>query len=635
MQTASRHVRFGVFELDTQSRELRKNGLKLHFAEQPFQILHLLIERAPSVVTREELREKLWSDDTFVDFDHGLNAAIKRLREALCDSADHPRYIETLPRRGYRFICPLDCEELDPNRVAPTKDRHVIPIRRPPPWWLYLMLLAVGAAVILVGQKLYRGLARPRPGLIRSIAVLPFDCLYETQSKDYFCESVTDALIGELGRIRSLRVISRHSVMQYKGTTKPIPQIAKELKVDAILEGTGVRDGNYVRISVQLIRGDPEEHLWARSYQRELKDILMLQSELTRAIANEINLQLTPDELSRVTRRSTVNPAAYDAYLQGLYRLNRWDVPMEEAIQYFQQAIDTDPTYAPAYVGLAEAYMMMPLLASMSPKEAIPRAEEALAAAMALDPDEADAYRIIGRIRTYHFDWVGAEESYKHAIELNPSSARLHAVYGWYLTWVGRFDDSSRELRTALDNDQRSLYAIRALGMNYLCQHQYDQALQRFREAQALEPENMTPNADLGRLYILMGKFPEAVAQLDRARRMSGRATGGSASPDGYLGMAYALAGQRTEAMKILNELAERSMHNYVSPLSIALIYVGLNDKTHALDWLEKGMDAQDGDLVLLNVYPLWDPIRTEHRFQRLIGQLNMPSPKEQTALRH
>jgi TolB-like protein/DNA-binding winged helix-turn-helix (wHTH) protein/Tfp pilus assembly protein PilF len=632
MQTASRPLRFAAFELDAQSGELRKSGIRIRLGEQPFQVLLLLLQKAPQVVTREELRHLLWSNETFVDFDHSLNAAVKRLREALCDSADHPRFIETLPRHGYRFIYPIDaCEptnstELDPTDHSDYRHQKRVSLR------IVIVLVLLAIVILPVTTRVYKWIFSPGILPIRSIAVLPLENLSDVPAEEYFCDGVTDALISELGQIRSLRVISRHSVMQYKGTTKTIPQIAQELKVDAIIEGTVIRDGNYVRVSVQLIRAKPEEHLWARSYRRELKDILALQSEVARAIANEVNAQLTPEELTRIARAATVKPAAYDAYLQGMYRLNHWALPMSETVGLFEEAVHKDPSYAPAYVGLAESYMMMPLVASMSPKQSIAKAEAALSTAITLDSSQADSYRVLARIRTYYFDWAGAETEYQRAIALSPTSSRIHAVYGWYLTWMGRYDDSSQELRLALRTDPMTLYAIRTLGMNYLCQHRYEEALTEFLRTQELEPENAMVNADLGRLYILMHKYPQAIAQLEKSRRLAEGQSGGSASPEGYLGMAYALAGQRSQAMQVLNELTQHSDRSYVSPLSMALIYVGLNEKEIAIDWLEKGVEAQDGDLVLLKVYPLWDPLRSEPKFQNLLARLHFPEIKHPTS---
>lgn len=294
MQTASRPVRFGAFELDAHSGELRKSGVRLRLGEQPFQVLLLLLKKAPDVVTRDELRHLLWSNETFVDFDHSLNAAVRRLREALCDSADHPRFIETLPHHGYRFIYPLDtfdpANESEPENFDGSTDRHprTVSLR------IVIELILVTAVVLPVAMRIFKWNYSPRTAPIRSIAVLPLENLSDLPAEGYFCDGATDALISEVGRIRSLRVVSRHSVMQYRVTTKTIPQIAKELNVDAILEGTVIRDGNYVRVSVQLIRANPEEHLWAGSYRRELKDTLALQLDVAKAVANEIRAQFAP-----------------------------------------------------------------------------------------------------------------------------------------------------------------------------------------------------------------------------------------------------------------------------------------------------------------------------------------------------
>jgi TolB-like protein/DNA-binding winged helix-turn-helix (wHTH) protein len=293
MQTASRPLRFAAFELDAQSGELRKSGIRIRLGEQPFQVLLLLLQKAPQVVTREELRHLLWSNETFVDFDHSLNAAVRRLRETLGDSADHPRFIETLPHHGYRFVWPIDpCES--PQSAEPDRfPESIQPPRRTVSLRIVIELILVPAFALIVAIQTYKWIYSPGIAPIRSIAVLPLENLSDVPAEEYFCQGATDALISELGRIHSLRVVSRQSVIQYKGTSKTIPQIAKELSVDAVIEGTVLRDGSFVRVSVQLIRANPEEHLWANSYRRELKDILVLQSEVAQAIAKEINAQLT------------------------------------------------------------------------------------------------------------------------------------------------------------------------------------------------------------------------------------------------------------------------------------------------------------------------------------------------------
>ena len=293
MQTASRPVRFGAFELDVQSGELRKSGVRIRLGEQPFQVLLLLLQKAPQVVTREELRHLLWSSETFVDFDHSLNAAVRRLREALCDSADHPRFIETLPHHGYRFVWPIDPSEFPKPSEPDRSPESIQPPQRTVSLRIVIELMLASAVALIVGIQTYKWIYSPGIAPIRSIAVLPLENLSDVPADEYFCQGATDALISELGRIHSLRIVSRQSVIQYKGTSKTIPQIAKELHVDAIVEGTIIRDANYVRVSVQLIRANPEEHLWANSYRRELKDILVLQSEVAQAITKEINAQLT------------------------------------------------------------------------------------------------------------------------------------------------------------------------------------------------------------------------------------------------------------------------------------------------------------------------------------------------------
>ncbi|HKS74407.1 MAG TPA: winged helix-turn-helix domain-containing protein, partial [Terriglobales bacterium] len=462
MSPASSPVRFGSFELDLQSGELRKQGLKIRLADQPLQVLQLLLESRGEVVTRDELQRKLWSSDTFVDFEHSLNAAVKRLREALGDAAENPKFIETLPRHGYRFIAALEPAPANPPAITPA-----VPPKIAHPRWsqrlVFAALIVSGAISYILLHALWQRF-HPPAAPIRAIAVLPLLNLSEDTSQEYFSDGMTEALISELSRVRSLRVISRQSVMRYKGTTKSLPQIARELSVDAVVEGSATRDTDMVRISVQLIRVHPEEHLWARSYERQMHDVLSLQSEVARAIVVEIRAQLAPEEWEHLSQSRSVNPVAYDAYLRGRYKLGRWDPHMREAIDDFEQSVALDPDYAPAYVGLADSYILMTYMDSMAPTEALTKAQAAVTHALELDAASADAYRAMGSARARFLQWSGAQSAYARALQLNPNSAQIHASYGWYLTWLGHFDEALREERHALERDPMSLFALRTVG---------------------------------------------------------------------------------------------------------------------------------------------------------------------------
>lgn len=622
----SRTVAFGSFELDLQRGELRKDGLKVHLADQPLQILRLLLERPGEIVTREELQHNLWASDTFVEFEHSINAAVKRLREAVGDSAENPRFIETIPRHGYRFIAPVVGRGLPPGPSA-TLDpdpRGPPPVRKQARWALVAALLVMSTASYPVARWLWQRL-HSSPVPIRTIAVLPLVNLSRDPSQEYFSDGMTEALITQLGQIRSLRVISRQSVMRYKGTIKTVPQIARELNADALVEGSALREGDKVRINAQLIRASPEEHLWARSYERQIHGVLDLQAEVAQAIVAEIKGQVTPEEQARLVATRTVNPAAYDAYLRGSYELTQYGPSIEDANRHFQQAVAADPGYAPAYVGLSHSYVLLTFFASMPPAEAYAKAEAAANTALRLDDNSAEAYLALARIKPYAGDWAGAETAYQRAIERKPDSAWVRSSYGWFLTWMGRFDEAHREIHLALDIDPTSVRAMRALGMTLYCQRQYDQALTAFTRAIEIDPDSVLLNDDLGRVYVQKRIYSEAIAHFERARTLTGGEPGGSASGGGWRGHAYALADQKDVAFQILRDLKERSKHSYVSPLNIALVYVGLGDNEQALQWLQKGVEVRDGDVVLLKVLPDWDPVRSDPRFQDLLRRMNFP----------
>ena len=424
--------RFGVFEVDLRSGELRKQGIKIKLHDQPFQILAMLVEHPGEVVTREQLQQKLWPADTFVDFDRGLNSAVKKLRDVLGDSAEIPRYVETLPRRGYRFIGSLGDASSSRGQHAPgvpgrvvveqsaaasegvvTEVPAVSGVSRRWTLWTAAGVLA-GLLVLLVGfdvgswrEKL---LARATPVHIRSIAVLPLENLSGDPAQEYFTDGMTDALVTELAQISSLRVISRTSVMRYKGTRKPLPDIAKELSVDGIVEGSVVQSAERVRVNAQLIEAATDRHLWASMYERSPGDVVILQSEVARAIANAIQVQLTPQEEARLTRVQSVDPQAYESYLRGRYFWNkRTDVAVRKSIDYFQQAIQRNPNYALAYAGMAEAYIVRD---DVSPEEQFSKAKATAKIALQMDDGLAEAHTSLAFILDlYDWDWESAERA--------------------------------------------------------------------------------------------------------------------------------------------------------------------------------------------------------------------------------
>ncbi len=632
MSLVSTCVRFGSFELDLQSGELRKNGLRVHIADQPLQVLILLLQDPGRLVTREELHRQLWSTNTFVDFEHGLNAAVKRLREVLGDTAENPIYIETHPRHGYRFILPVESNSpvrtsapptaaaAQPMPKAPERSRRWLLIR------LTLALLIAASLIPPVRSSVQRWFASKREP-IRSLAVLPLINLSNDPRQDYLSEGLTEALITELGRVRSLRVISRQSVVRYKGTTKPISQIANELHVDAIVEGAALQEGDRVRISAQLIRVAPEEHIWAQSYERRMDDVLALQNEVALAIVSAISSHLAAEESGRLAQAHAVSPAAQDAYLRGVHEAGK-STPegLNSAEKQFQLAISLDSTYALPHVALADVYVNLPYSSAVASAKSFPLAQAEADKALQLDPNLAEAHSVLAWVHAvYSWDWRQAEKEFQHAVELNPNSASAHRRYSSFLAWLGRFDEALAEAKRARELDPLNILSYRVVGMVLYCDRQYDSALQEWTNALQIDPKSPAVNGDIGRAYLQKAMHQEALSHFEAARSLAGGDARVSAAGEAWLAYTYAATGRRDDALKILDDLKERSKQDYVSPLNIALIYLGLGDRDRAFEWLEVGYAVRDADMVLLSVNPVWDPLRKDRRFADLLRRMNLP----------
>jgi TolB-like protein/DNA-binding winged helix-turn-helix (wHTH) protein/Flp pilus assembly protein TadD len=637
--TSSKRVRFGVFEVDLRSGELHKHGVKIKLHHQPFQVLTMLLEHPGQVVTREELKSKLWPFDTFVDFDVGLNSAVKKLRDALGDSAEIPHYVETLPRRGYRFIGSLGDASSSGGEHAPGVPSRVVVeqsaaasegvvtgvpavssvSRRWTPWTTAGVL--AGLLVLLVGfdvggwrQKL---LPRATPIHIRSIAVLPFENLSGDPAQEYFTDGMTDALVTELAQISSLRVISRTSVVRYKGTRKPLPEIAKELNVDGIVEGSVVQSAERVRVDAQLIQATTDRHVWASTYERSLGDAVLLQSEVARAIANAIQVQLTPQEQARLGRTQSVDPQTYGLYLKGRYFWNKRDEDsLRKSIDYFQQAIQHSPNYALAYAGLAEAYVVRP---DVAPQEQYSAAKSAARRALEIDDDLAEAHNALAAsLFWYDWDWAGAEREFQRALALNPNYAQAHQWYGQFQKAMGR-KNWPDEVKRAGELDPLSL--VNAGGGWYIESGQYDLALELTRKRLELYPNAAVLYAALGRVYARKQMYQEAITNTQKSVTLSG----GEPRFLSALGYTYAIAGKRNEALGILRQLTLLSKSRYVSPFEIASIYAGLDQKDLAFNWLQKAVAEHSPDVVFLKTTTLqeMDSLRSDPRYaglERLVG---------------
>ncbi|MEE8607983.1 MAG: winged helix-turn-helix domain-containing protein, partial [Nitrospiraceae bacterium] len=634
-----RVIRFGVFEADLQAGELRKHGLRIKLHGQPFETLAMLLEQPGEVVTREALRQRLWPEDTFVDFDHSLNKAVSKLREALRDSANTPRFVETIPRRGYRFIAPVEGTAVPDAGIVP----GLVPLleRTGPAGGsarLVWRLAGLGIALmVLVGLNVGGGrdklLGGAAPREITSIAVLPLENLSGDSEQDYFTDGMTEALISELGKISALRVISRQSVMQFKGTNRPVSEIAQVLGVDAVVEGSVFRadpagDGinDRVRISAQLIQAVPERHLWAESYERDLTNVLSLQGEIARAIAREINITVTLEEQLHLASARLVNHEAYEAYLRGHYYLAGYGPAAGEArtkaLEYFQQAIELDPTYALAHAGLARAYRQLERTGVLLPKEAYPRARTAALKALELDESLAEAYTELAYVKlVYDWDWQGAEREFKRALGLNSSSVVAHSAYSWYLSHMGRHEEAIAEARRALELDPVSWEKRGELGQSFTRARQYDQAIEQFRTQLELKPDSVQARHGLVRAYRFKGMVTEARTEFEQMEALRGSPHLGHAA-DIWHAKASALMGKREEALKLLDETKKEWSER--GPILIAGVYAVLGEKDQAFAWLEKSYAARETGIVQLKS-PQWDSLRDDPRFQDLLRRMNFP----------
>jgi TolB-like protein/Flp pilus assembly protein TadD len=456
---------------------------------------------------------------------------------------------------------------------------------------------------------------------IRSLAVLPLESLSSDSSQEYFADGMTDELITDLGQISALRVISRTSIMQYKGVRKPLPQIARELNVDAVVEGTVLRSGDHVRITAQLIQARDDSHLWSHSYEGELRDALVLQNKVASAIAEQIQINLKPREKVALKNEKAVNPEAYEAYLKGRYFWNkRTDDGLRKAIDYFNKAIEKDPTYAHAYTGLADSYALLGdwEYGGMAPKEAFPKAEAAATKALQLDDALAEAHTSLAFcLDLYDWNWDSAEVEFKRAIELNPGYATAHHWYSWHLAELGRKDEAITEMREAAALDPLSLIINADLAEVLLVARLYQPSIQQSLGTIAMDPTFAVAHYQLGQAYVQNQMYSDAMVEFQKAIELSGADTTFTCN----LAYVYALAGRRGEAVKILNDQKNRN-HGFSSSAEIALIYVGLGNNDQAMTWLEQAYEERFNPSILAR--PSFDPLRSDKRFQDLMHRIGL-----------
>jgi TolB-like protein/DNA-binding winged helix-turn-helix (wHTH) protein/Flp pilus assembly protein TadD len=630
-----RIVRFGVFEADLETGELRKNGAKISLQGQPFQVCAILLERSGKLVTREELRQKVWPEDTFVDFDHAVNTAIKKIRIALGDEADNPRFVQTLPRRGYRFICPvltgdgqLAEAEYPAAAVTPVVETGPIDQRlsaRP----RLLATILVSCFVVALAVIVYLGGRRMRAGPFPSsgsvmLAVLPFQNLSGDPSQDYFSDGLTEEMIAQLGALSpdQLGVIARTTSMAYKHTSKSVEQIGSELGVGYVLESSVRRDGNQVRISVQLIRVHDQVHVWARSYDRQISHSIELQEEVAKAVAEQIEVKLSPSYKGR-TNPHHLDAEANEAYLRGRYFWNQFTPEgYRKAISYFQQAIERDSNFAEAYSGLADSYNFLVLMDSIPASEGHLKALEAARRAVSLGVNLAEPHAslAVALVRS-EWNWSGAEDEYKRAIALNPSYSMVHRLYASLLVTTRRHHEAWEQINEAMRLDPLSLPNNAEVVRTLYYARNYDQAIEQGQKAMQLDPNYVRTHFWLGRVYSQKGMHREAIAASEKILE---------SMPDSTLGlteMAYSLAvaGRRKEARQILRRLEGRSTSAFVPAYNFAVIHIALNEEEVAVRYMQQAYENRDWALVVLAVEPRLDPLRKDPRFQEISAKLKFP----------
>ena len=609
--STSRRLSFGPYEANLHSGELRKHGIRIRLQSQPFQLLAMLLERPGQLVTREEICQKLWSADTFVDFDHSLGTAINKIREVLNDSAAEPRFVETLPRRGYRFIAPV--VSLDPDRESPrlpTEPAKVAPKSRSIFWVIGTGITVLCFAAALITWNLQAGrewllshLTSHPP--IRSIAVLPLMNLSNDPDQQFFADGVTDELITDLAQISSLRVISHTSAMAYLGTHKSAPQIARELGVDALVEGSVVRSGNRVRITTQLIHAASDRHLWAHSYDRELSDVLTVQGEVTREIAESISLRLTPQETVQLSRSHPVNPEVALLYFKGSYFLSKLDTP--RAKEVFTEAIRLDPDSAESWAGLADTLHTMGAVGD--DYNAFPLARDAANKALEIDPAQAQALMVLGVV-SFLYDWdpTTSEAFFRRSIAARPGYAVAHMLFATLLAHHGRFDEAIQEIKLASNLDPVSVLVNAQAWHVYFCARQYDEALRIILGAVEVDPTFDPAHWRLAISWEQKGEYQKAI--------LAGAEGGSELSAALASGGAHGYWQRKLEIL-----LRGRTADDRGGFSAIARCYMHLGQREEALKTLEKGYKMRDPHLIFwLPSYEEFDPLRSDRRFQVMLN---------------
>ena len=613
---------FDDVHVDVANARVLKSGQPVAVEPKAFSVLTYLLENRGRLVEKEELLKGVWPD-TFVT-ENALTRAIAQLRKALGDSTAKPKYIETVPTRGYRLIAPVQpaADDISRHETNDAAEPAEILLLRPRHWkrvaGIFGAALALALAIFLAWTIDWRVRST---ATIRSIAVLPLENLSRDPGQDYFADGMTDALITDLGQIVALRVVSRTSVIRYRGVNKPLPQIGRELGVDAVVEGTVLKSGNQVRITAKLIQAPADKQLWAQSYEGNLRDVLGLQNEVASAIAEQIRIKLTPREQAVLKTARIVNPQAHDLYLRGHYLAETGSIDgFQRSIVYFNQSLEQDPQQALAYAGLAEAYTDLGHMLILPPQQAFPKAKEAALKALQTDDSLSDAHSSLADVKfLFEWDFLGAEREFQRAIELNPNSLDARRDYADLLMAMGRFDESITERKRNQEIGPLAL-GPHALAMGFYWAHRYDEAIREARKVIAMDPNHWSGHLILGLSLEQEHQFPQAMVELKKAVEVSN-----DRMWVGFLAHDMALSGDKAGARKILVDLQQLSKRTYVSPWWPAIVYPDLGDKDQAFAWLEECYRGREHDLVFSKVWPMFDSLRSDPRYQNLMRRVGLP----------
>jgi TolB-like protein/DNA-binding winged helix-turn-helix (wHTH) protein/Tfp pilus assembly protein PilF len=663
-------IRFGEdFELDLRPRRLRRGSHVLKLERIPLEILILLLEHRGEIVSRDEIVARVWGNDVFLDTDNSIRGAIRKVRQALKDDPETPRFIQTVTGRGYRFIAPIISPQEEQTTDPPKPEASVVStatqsfVRKPDSWpqgagpglmdqeqertagqvagnetasgqvrwhartWVFVGLVALAVVSILSFREFWSWRGSHVPAVFQRktvLAVLPFDNLSRDPDQDFFSEGLTEEMIAQLGKLNRdrLKVVARSSVAKYKGSTLAAREIGKELNADYLVQGSIRRSSDRIRITVQLIKARDQIDVWTESYDRELKDVLAVQDSVVRSIASEIHLALTEEQEERLAAPRQISPEAYEAYLKGRYYWNkRTGESMQKAEQYFEQAIDRDPTYAAAYSGLADCNSGLTWHGYKSPAEALPKAYAAARKALEINPESAEAHASLGLAMTHSWDWTGAEAEFMRALQLDPQYANAHHWYGDYLSIRSRHGEALAEAKHALELDPLNLMISTWVGLRYYMARDYSRAIDQNRNSVELDPNFAAAHLLLGEDYREAGLHSEAVDELKKAANLSGD----SPLYTAQVAVALAVDGRNRDALRIAHELEAISRKRYVSPYGLAQIYAASNKDEDTFKWLEAAYEDHAVWMGYLAVDPIFDRYRSDERFKDLLRRIGLP----------